>query len=337
MDVNRHVGDVFLHQCERCGPEHDVYHACRNRRCPKCQHQDTEAWLEARRQELLPVPSCQVVLTRPRDLRTLVRHHQNDRYDSWRRAAAPAVITLAADPHDVGGRIGVRCGLHTWTRALEYQPHVHCRVPAGGVSPDRSQWRPGRTSSLVPVDALSTRLRGLFVDWVCQERPDRTRPEVLWTKGWVVYCKPTVQGTEQVLNDRGRSVHRIALTHSRLLASEEGQVCFRYQDARQHGWKPMTLPALECIRRFLQHVLPPGFHNVRNDGLWRPGRRSRRRHLQRCLARPASDSPPAAPAPESCPQDSWCPPLRAGQPCPRCGQGLLVVVRLLPRLQRGPP
>jgi hypothetical protein len=52
-----------LLQCERCGQEHYVYHSCRNRSCPKCHHQDTEAWLEERRQELLPVPSCHVVLS----------------------------------------------------------------------------------------------------------------------------------------------------------------------------------------------------------------------------------------------------------------------------------
>lgn len=177
-----------------------------------------------------------------------------DLYDILLRAAAQALIQLAADPHDVGGLIGVLCVLHTWTRALEYHPHVHGLVPAGVVSPDRSQWPPGRTAYRVPVDALSKLLRGLFVDLVRQERPDLTRPEVFWTQGWVVYCNPTVQGTEQVLNYLGRYVHRIALTNSRMLSIEDGQVCFRDQDSRHHRWKTMTLPALECIRRFLPQV-----------------------------------------------------------------------------------
>jgi len=115
----------------------------------------------------------------------------------------------------------------------------------------------------VPVDALSTLFRGLCVDLVRQERPDLLIPEVVWTKGGVVYCKPAVQGTEQVLNYLGRYVHRIALTHSRLLSIEDGQVCFRSRDSRHHGWQTMALPALECIRRFLPHVLPQGFHKVR--------------------------------------------------------------------------
>jgi hypothetical protein len=190
--------------CDHGGQEHDVYHSCRNRSCPKCHGHETEAWLEERRQELLPVPSFHVVFTLPRELRALVRRHQKDLSDIWLRAAAHALIKLAADPHDVGGLIGVLCVLHTWTRALADHPHVHGLVPAGGVSPDRSPWRPGRTSYLVPVDALSTLCRGLFVDLVRQERPDLLVPEVVWTKRWVVYGKPTLQGPEKVLNDLGR-------------------------------------------------------------------------------------------------------------------------------------
>jgi hypothetical protein len=323
--------------CERCSQEHDADHACRNRSCPTCHHQDTEAWLEERRQELLPVPYFHVVLTLPQELRELVRRHQKDLYDILRRAAAQSLIQLAADPHDVGGLIGVLYVLHTWTRALVYHLHVHCLVPAGGLSADRTEWRPARQTYLVPVHALSKLFRGLFLALVCQERADLTLPEAVWTKGWVVYCKPTVQGPEQVLQYLGRYVHRIALTNSRLLSIEDGQVCFRDQDSQTARWHTMTLPAQECIRRFLPHVGPQGFHKVRSDGLWSPVHRPLLHQRQLVLAGHAPAPPPTAPARASPPTDAWCPPLRAGQPCPHCGHGLLVGVRLLPRLQRGPP
>ena len=293
--------------------------------------------MEERRQELLPVPYFHVVFTLPQELQELVRRNQKDLYDIWRRAAAQALMKLAADSHDVGGLIGVWGVLHTWTRALAYHPHVHCLVPAGGVSADRTQWRPARTSSLVPVQALSQLFRGLFLDLVRQARPDLTLPESVWGKGWVVYGKPTVQGTEPVLKYLGRYVHRIALTNSRMLSIEDGHVCFRYQDAQDHRWQTMTLPAHECIRRFLQQVLPQGFHKVRYYGLGSPVHRPLLHQLQLSLAGHEADPPPASPARESPPPASWCPPLQAGQPCPACSQGLLVVIRSLPRPQRSPP
>ena len=49
-----------LYVCDHCGREHYVYHSCRNRACPKCHGKDAEAWLAARREELLPVPHCSI-------------------------------------------------------------------------------------------------------------------------------------------------------------------------------------------------------------------------------------------------------------------------------------
>ena len=145
-----------------------------------------------------------MVFTVPQALRESIRRHQQDLYTILLRAAAQSRIKLAADPHDVGGLIGVLCVWHTWTRTLAYHPHVHCLVPAGGVSADRTQWQPARRSYLVPVQALSQLFRGLFRALVRQERPDLTIPESVWTKGWVVYGQPALQGTEQVLNYLGR-------------------------------------------------------------------------------------------------------------------------------------
>ena len=122
----------------------------------------------------------------------------------------------------------------------------------------------------MPAQALSKLCRGLFLDLVRQERPALALPASVWTTAWVVYGQPAMQGTDQVLRSLGRDVHRIALTNSRILSIEDGHVCFRSQDAQEQRWKTMTLPALECIRRFLQHVLPQGFHKVRYYGLWSP-------------------------------------------------------------------
>jgi Putative transposase/Transposase zinc-binding domain len=323
--------------CDHCGQEHDVSHSCRHRRGPQCHPQDTEAWLAERRQERLPVPSVHVVFTVPHARGEIRRQQQQDLDDILLRAAAQSLIKRAADAYYVGGLIGVLCVLHTWTRTLSYHPHGHGLVPAGGVSADRTAWRPARTSSLVPVQALSKLFRGLFLDLVRQERPDLTLPEAVWTKGWVVYGQPALQGPEQVLTCLGRYVHRIALTHRRLLSSADGDVCCRDQDVQDQRWKSMILPALACIRRVLQHVWPEGFHQVRSDGLWSPVHRSLLHQRQLCLAGHAAAPPPTPPEPTPQVTEAWGPPLRAGYPCPSCGQGLLGVMRSLPRRQRGPP
>jgi hypothetical protein len=119
---------------------------------------------------------------------------------------------------------------------------------------------------------------------VRQERPALSLPASVWAQGWGVDGKSAVQGPEQVLHDWGRSVHRVALTHRRLLSIADGQICFRYRDSQAQRWQTMILPAEEVIRRFLPQVWPQGCHHVRDDGRWRPVDRPLPPQLRRCLA-----------------------------------------------------
>lgn len=254
-----------VYSCDHCNHKVYSYHSCRNRSCPKCQGDDTMQWLEKRRKELLPVGYFHLVFTIPKELRQIEKLHQKECYGILMKASATALIKLATDPRYVGGVVGVLTILHTWTRTLLYHPHVHCLVPAGGVS-DNQEWLPARKEYLVPARALSKIFRGLFRDMLTKELPDIEVPNAAWHKDWVVYAKPALQGPKQVLQYLGRYVHRIALTNSRLLAIDDGLVTFRYQNYGESQWRTMTLKAMEFIHRFLQHVLPWGVHKVRYYG-----------------------------------------------------------------------
>ena len=328
-------GHVF--RCDRCGHEQYAYHSCRNRHCPKCHTRDIERWLAERRAELLPVPYFHVVFTLPAQLHEITRRHQRRLYGILMKAAAAALIRLAADPHYVGGLIGVLAVLHTWTRTLAYHPHVHCLVPAGGLSPDGNQWLPARQSYLVPVRALSKIFRGIFKDLLRKQLPDAPIARSVWRKKWVVYCKPTVAGADSVLTYLARYVHRIAITNRRILSIDDGHVTFRYKDAQARQWKTMTLPAEEFLRRFLQHVLPAGFHKVRYYGLWAPANRHRLRHCQVLLAADPPADQDHSPEPDLDRHDRGDPDPPGGRTCPHCGKGILVCVGWVARQQRAPP
>jgi len=327
-----------LYRCDRCGGEQYVYHSCRNRACPKCHGRDTEAWLAQRRKDLLPVPYFHVVFTVPEQLRQVIRRDQKTLYPLLIRAAAKALIKLAADPHYVGGLVGVMAILHTWGRTLAYHPHVHCLVPGGGLDDD-GQWRSARTgkgvgkgkSFLVPVKALSKLFRGLFMDLVGKALPDAAIPRAALTQPWVVYCKRTFQGAEKVLTYLGRYVHRVAITNRRIVSIDGGNVTFRYKNVGQKVWRTMTLGASEFLRRFLQHVLPKGLHKIRYYGLWAPANRKRLQHLQAILA-PHADAAADAPV-----EETGSPSRIEGSPCPFCSSGRLVLAGRILCQGRSPP
>lgn len=251
-------------QCDTCGHEHYVYHSCRNRSCPSCHGVSTRAWLTVRETELLPAPYFHVVFTLPAALRAIVRTHQRVLLPVLMQTAAALLQALAADPHYLGGTVGLLAVLHTWTRTLMYHPHVHCLVPGGALAGDGVTWHRARGHYLVPVRALSVGFRARFLRRLKRVLPQVVIPSVVWTTPWVVYAKPTVQGADRVLRYLARYVHRAAITDARIVRVDAATVTFRYQHAR--AWRSMTLPGDEFLRRFLQHVLPRGLHKVRYNG-----------------------------------------------------------------------
>ncbi len=320
-----------LTRCNQCGQEQYVYHSCRNRSCPTCHGDETRQWVAARRLDLLPVTYFHLVFTVPQELRGVIRAHQRLLLSALATAAAHALLRLAADPRYALGTIGILAVLHTWTRDLVYHPHVHCLVPGGAHIPDGRHWIAARPGFLVPVRALSVLFRAEFMALARKALPDAQFPESVWHTPWVVYCKPAVQGASKVLDYLGRYVHRIAITDSRILSTENGTVTFRFKDAEAGRWRTTTLRASEFLRRFLQHVLPRGFHKVRYYGLLSPSYRPRLRQIQLLLTTSESASKvPSAAALESAP-------AQGVYRCPHCDTGILIVIAHFAPCVRSPP
>jgi hypothetical protein len=284
-----------VYRCDDCGQHFYVYHGCRNRSCPACHTHQTQQWLDARSVELLPCAYYHVTVTVPAQLRDMLRSNQSDGYRLLMKTAAEAVIALCRDKRYMGATPTILAVLHTWTAAMDYHAHVHLLVSGGGIGQDGASWYEAKHPFLVPVRALSRLVRGKFHDALKKARPDLEAqlPASVWTREWVAWCKPWGQGETAVLDYLARYVHRIAITNGRILAIDERTVTFRYKDRKHHQWRTCTLTGHEFMRRFLQHVLPKGFHKIRYYGLWhcaqRPQRENARRTLLLNQAQPARE------------------------------------------------
>jgi len=309
-----------LAECADCGNWHLVYHSCRHRACPQCGHNATTRWIDKQRELLLPVPYFHVVFTLPAELRRFVRSHQKALIAVLFRAAFESLAAICADPHFLGGEIGALAVLHTWTRTLEWHPHIHMLVPGGGLAPDGRTWlRPPRRKKpfLVPVRALAERFRGRFLALARAALPNVLFPEIPWRKRWVVFAKPVVQGPEKVLEYLGRYVHRTAIADKAIVACDDRTVTFRYRDSRTQASKTMRLAAHEFLRRFLQHVPPKGLHRVRSFGLLHSANRGKLRQLQLLLAAQGKDDAVFTERPSQ----------TRMRKCPRCGSTAVRLVR----------
>ena len=328
-----------LDACSRCGHQAISYNSCRNRHCPRCQTQVRDRWIEARRRDLLPTGYAHVVFTLHHALAPLALQNKAALYGLLIRSSAETLLEIARDPRHLGAEIGFFSILHTWNQQLRHHPHVHCVVPAGGLTPDHNRWISASPRFFLPVKVLSEVFRGKFVEGLGELyaarllvlegvlaplKNPRTFSELLRTahqKDWVVYAKRPFGGAEHVVHYLGRYTHRVAISSQRLLSLEDHTVTFRWRDSRHHHkQRPMSLDVQEFLRRFLLHVLPMGFVRIRYFGLF--AHRNRKQLLPLCLRLLGEPSPPPS---MTSPAATACRPLWV---CPVCAGPMKVMERL---------
>jgi Putative transposase/Transposase zinc-binding domain len=330
-----------LDECTRCGHRAAIsYNSCRDRHCPKCQTAARDRWIAARRQELLPTRYLHVVFTLPHRLAPLVLQNKKVLYGLLFRTSAETLLEVARDPKHLGAEIGFFSVLHTWSQKLKIHPHVHCVIPAGGLSLDHTHWVRSRDNYFLPKKVLREIFRGKFVDALEQAFQNGqlrfegdlkllAQPKIfaawlrpLFRQDWVVYLKRPFGGPEYVLHYLGRYTHRVAISNHRLVSLTDGQVTFRWRDAAHHNeQKLLPLSLNEFLCRFLLHILPKGFVRIRNFGFL--ANRKRATLLPLCFQLLRSAQQPQAEQHECSTEDG--PDLWR---CPKCGGPMKVIERL---------
>ena len=272
---------AHIDECESCGVVEISYNSCRNRHCPKCQTLAKERWVDNQKHNLLNVPYFHVVFTVPDNLRPIFYQNQSKLYSLLFRAVAETLQELASDKKFLGATLGFTAILHTWGQNLSFHPHIHCIVPAGGLTSSGS-WVSSSKKFFIPVKVLSRKFRGKLLHLLslqkleffgeqCYLEDPKHFLDLLdscYHKEWVVYCKPPFKSPASVVEYLGRYTHRVAISNNRILNLDNDNVSFKWRDYKDNNsWKTMTVHHFEFIRRFLMHVLPSGFMKIRHYGL----------------------------------------------------------------------
>ena len=327
-----------LFECSHCGHQAPLYNSCRNRHCPKCQADKAREWVEARSDELLPVPYFHVVFTLPHELNELLLMNRRLMYELFFKAVSRTLLKVGE--RNLKCRLGFFSLLHSWGQTLTLHPHLHVVVPGVGLSVDGTHAvRLKKRRFLLPDKILSAVFRGKFISALKRAHKEHKLRgafddfEAFLDRAvrfsWVVRTKPPFGGPEVVLKYLARYTHRVAIGNSRIITATGEEVKFRYKDYRlKEPDKQISLAPTEFIRRFLLHVLPPGFVRVRYYGFLARGRKTRALAL---LREALGVNAPQKPA------------LNPHRPlCPHCNRPSLVeiglILRVVPVLhQTAPP
>jgi hypothetical protein len=300
---------------------------------------------------LLPTPYFHTVFTVPHALNARILDNQRLRLTLLFRTVSQTLLQFGQQ--NLGGQLGATLVLHTWDQTRNAHFHLHCLVPAGALAEDGPRWVPTHPRFLLPGWALSTVFRAKFLAALPQAynkealsfaqvstRCDSSTGfphllDQLSNRAWVVYAQRPGAGPTQVLDYLGRSSHRVAMAHHRLLEVHDGRVRFTYRNRRQgNRVHTMTLAAHEFIRRFLLHIVPYGFQRLRHVGFL--ANRCKARALRQCrhlLGQPTDPPPRVQPS-----AVEWMR-QRTGldlTQCPQCGHGPLVRSPLHPLTVRAP-
>jgi hypothetical protein len=342
--------DGHLDRCLRCGWKRPSYNSCRNRHCPKCQTVAKQKWLEKRKRELLDVPYFHCVFTLPHQFNPLILQNKAVMLGILFQAVNETLTGFARDPKwKLEGQPGFIAILHTWNQELRDHFHLHIIIPAG-VLRGTDFIRSPNPRFLFPVRALGNvfaakyrhHLKRAFdqdkLEFHGQLKPLAERPAFIRLlnstkkrKSWNVYAKRPFGGPAQVLDYLGRYTHRVAINNHRIKNIADGKVTFTARNRKKEKTYPVPLDAHEFIRRFLLHILPPGFMKIRFYGfLSHPNKKQALATIRKSLNQP----PPAEPSEDEPEETSAEKILRLTGldicHCPNCGGKLIQASLPLP-------
>jgi hypothetical protein len=262
------------------------------------------------------VPYHLVTFTVPRQLRLIIRSHQKTLYPLLIRHSAAALMDVGREHKDLGAELGLLAVLQTWTRDLRFHPHIHCVVPAGGLSSDGLRWvRSKRQGYFLPQRVLALRFRTRLKAALQKHHPELFAQiaKCVWSMSWVADVQPVGSG-EPALKYLAAYVYRTALSAERILADDGHRITFTYRDSKDRRTRTLSLPVEGFIHRFLQHVLPKGLQRVRYFGWLAPSAKKRFHRILALLDHrpPPLESPAPLPPPE----------------CPSCKKPMALIGRL---------
>ncbi|WP_160164146.1 IS91 family transposase [Nafulsella turpanensis] len=332
--------------CDSCGELKVHYNSCGNRHCPACQGANRERWLLEREYDLFDVPHHHITFTVPAELRALFKLNERLLYNMLFQSMWSTLLSFSKDKRSrLQAEIGVISILHTWTQKLEYHPHLHCIVPAGGLTA-AGKWKSKDGGFLFSVKALSTVFKNRFCEQLKKNQKELHLPfgitatnfysflRRLKAKKWVVNSKPGFKGKESVLEYLGRYTHKIAISNYRLIKEADGKVVFSYRDRKAGDVKKvMQLEVKEFLCRFKQHILPRSFVKIRHYGLFSTRvKQEKLARVRKALGQPQKEKKEKKNLSEVMLETTGENIYR----CKSCREGDMVVLKLLPPVRGSP-
>ena len=285
-----------MYRCPNGHADKQLYHSCRHRSCPLCAQKARHDWVEKQKQRLLNCAHYHVIFTLPHEYLPLWQYKRAWFTQTFFHVCRDTLMTLLEDKRYLGATPGMLMTLHTWGRQLNFHPHLHCLVTAGGLT-STGDWQHSEGDFLLPVRVVKALFRGKMQAMIKAALQNGTlvcpgetgiqqllqTHRALFQKQWSVRIQEKYAHGRGVMLYLARYLKGSPLHPKQIGSCDSKRVVFRYRDHRDHKVKMLSLPMGEFIRRLLWHVPVPGLHVVRHYGLYASQCRDQRNACREAL------------------------------------------------------
>lgn len=247
---------------DECTHQSYIAHSCGHRNCPHCQHHESQQWIEKQIGKRVSASYYLLTFTLPKEFRNLVWRNQRQVYNLMFDSIKAVLMSFAQHDKELRGQAGFTMVLHTHARNLDYHPHLHVIMPGAAADRKNKLWRVKSTKYLFDRRALAKVFRAKFLQTLVKNGlplPDR------YPGKWVVHCKQVGDGRKAIIY-LGNYLYKGVILEKNIIRCENGEVTFRYKDAKSKTFKTKTVKGEDFLWRLVQHVLPKGFRKVRDYG-----------------------------------------------------------------------
>jgi hypothetical protein len=257
-----------------------VFHTCKSRFCTSCGQRATEAWQEDLRAILPDVPYIGITLTMPMEFRAILQRNRHLLH-GVPAMGAEAIIQWAKARYGV--RLIVLVVQQTFGGFLNFVPHLHVMVSAGGLMEYKNRW----------IHRLKYDERELMCAWryaliafLAEARKRNiiraslSGEELLnlfttqYKRPWNVFVSRMGSKVYRLKHD-GRYIRRPPIAQRRLTRAGNHEIEYLFKDTKNKQFVRKRYTNEEFVNILMQHVPDRGRHAMRYFGLVSPRSKAR--------------------------------------------------------------
>lgn len=269
-----------VYNCPECNTVRRVPHTCKSRFCNTCGKAAVDRWVDKSLTELLDTSYKHLVFTIPEELRIWIRKNRKEGLDLLFKAAKNTILKYAEKR---GFRPGIMSILHTFGGVLNWNPHIHVIITAGGLSENTKSWikntyfpqkmiRPMYQYEFLRLLKKSFKEGNISppkkFKAVKNDKIFNSYLSQFYKKHWYVYFGKELKEVEATVKYSGRYGKRPVIAESKILAFNGKYVTFEYNDRANNKLSKLSLTIYDFIKRLIIHIPDENFRMIRHSGIF---------------------------------------------------------------------